>query len=136
MPGRGFLDPARDMISGSTPYHWRAAAIHAYYAIFLECRDALSRWGFQMPRRDNVHAWVRLRFIYAADLDLKQIGRVLDELVQLRNIASYHLSPVAEFATPTRAQDAIQKAANALALLDHLDADPGSQATARAAIRP
>jgi hypothetical protein len=100
MPGRGFLNVARDAVAGATKYHWRAAAVHAFYALFLECRDALFRWGFAMPRRDNVHAWVRLRFTYAADPDLKSIGHSLDDLVQLRNAASYDLRPGVPFASP------------------------------------
>jgi hypothetical protein len=41
MAGRNFLDVARAVVSGQAEYYWRAGAIHAYYALFLECRDAL-----------------------------------------------------------------------------------------------
>ena len=37
MPGRGFLDVARELAAGATEYHWRSAAVNAYYALFLEC---------------------------------------------------------------------------------------------------
>ena len=128
MPGRGFLAPARDGVSGATEYHWRAAAVHAYYALLLEARDALFRWGFKKPKADSVHAWVRLRFAYAANADLKRIGDVLDRLVRLRNDASYNLIPLKEFASPADAQDAINDAADAISLLDQIEADPARRA--------
>ena len=51
----------------------------------LECRDALFRWGFKLPPRENVHSLVRLRFTFAADADLKNIGMTLETLVKRRN---------------------------------------------------
>jgi hypothetical protein len=110
--------------------------VHAYYALLLEARDTLSRWSFPLPRQQNVHSYVRLRFTYATDPDLKTIGDVLDELVRLRNRASYDLGPVSAFASPMEAQRAIQKAANALALLDQIDGDPARRATAVACLPP
>src|SRR5205814_4226130 len=121
---RGFLDVARELAAGATEYHWRSAAVNAYYALFLECRDALLRWGLVMPRRDNAHAWVRLRFTYAGNADLKQIGDALDTLVKRRNLASYDLRPTLVFRTSAAAQDATQVTADALALLDPIDGDP------------
>ena len=122
------------VVSGGTEACWRATVVHAYYALLLECRDALLRWGFQQPRRDSVHAWVRLRFSYAPHPDLRRIGDALDLLGRLRNAASYHLQPLASFASPTDAQDAIRESAAALALLDQIDGDPTRRAAAIAAI--
>src|SRR5437868_6643548 len=99
MPGRGFLDLAKEVVAGATEYHWRGAAVHAYYALFLECRDALGRWGFAVPRGVNVHAHVRLKLTYAKDADLKELGTALDRLVKLRNKASYDLSALPDFAS-------------------------------------
>ncbi len=135
MPGRGFLDVARDVAAGPTEFHWRAAVIHAYYALVLECRDALSRWGFVVPRRDSMHAWVRLRFVYSSDSQLKAIGDVLDKLVQQRNRASYDLRS-SEFSSPGVAHDAISDASAALAVLDQVDADSARRTAAIQSIRP
>lgn len=135
MSGRDFLPVARDTAAGPTEFHWRAAVIHAYYALVLECRDALIRWGFVMPRRDNMHTWVRLRFCYASDPDLIDIGDALEQLVQQRNRANYDMQSTA-FSAASVAQKGIRDAAGALALLDQIDADPGRRPAAIAAIRP
>jgi hypothetical protein len=96
MPGRDFLGIAHENVAGKTPAHWRGAAGRAYYALMLECREALFRWGFKLPPRDNVHTFVRLRFSFAADIDLKDIGMDLDRLGQLRNKADYSLASLSK----------------------------------------
>ena len=136
MRGRGFLDLAKEVVAGPTEYHWRGAAIHAYYALFLECRDALLRWGFVIPRGVNVHAQVRLKLTYAKDADLQRLGWALDDLVKLRNDANYDLSALPDFASDTEAQKAIRESDNSMALLDAIEADPARLAAAKAAIGP
>jgi hypothetical protein len=101
----------------------------------LECREALFRGGFALPPRENVHTFVRLRFDSPAHTQLKVIGKVLDTLGRLRNQADYTLTALKTFASPARAQRAIQEVSDALALLDAIDADPVRQAAAIAAIR-
>ncbi len=57
MHGREFLELARELLaSGTLPRHWRAVIIHAYYALLLECRDAMTRWGLPPLIRQQVHA--------------------------------------------------------------------------------
>jgi hypothetical protein len=130
------LDVARDAVGGATEPHWRATVIHAYCALFLECRDALTRWGIAIARHQNVHSAVRLRFVYAADPDLKRIGRKLEDWCWHRNDASYNLRALPEFATDSLAQDAIMEATAALIVLDAIDSDPVRRAAAIASFPP
>jgi hypothetical protein len=137
MQGREFLDLARELLAfGTMPRHWRAVAIHAYYALLLECRDAMTRWGLPPLARQQVHAQVRLRLVYAKDPDLKSIGDKLEILSRHRNAASYDLHSLPLFASAKAAQDDVKVAADALSLLDAIDADPARRAAAVAAIKP
>ncbi len=92
--------------------------------------------GGTVPPRQNVHAFVRLQLLYASDADLKTAGRSLDDLGLLRNRASYRLSPSKEFASGAAAQQAIQEAADHIAILDAIEADPARLAAAIASLPP
>lgn len=135
MEGRDFLDLGRELLAGATEPHWRGAVGRAYYALMLECREALIRWGFSLPPRDNVHAWVRLRLTYAADVDLRSIGLSLDKLGRRRNAADYDLAPLPAFQTGNLAQDSVQEAAQAITLLDAIERTPARRGTAIGAVR-
>ena len=135
MQGREFLSLARQIVKGGTEAHWRCAVGRVYYALMLESREALFRWGIQRPPRDNVHAFVRLRFSYADDPDLKTIGKALDRLAQTRNRADYDLSGQPDFTTATHANLSIQRCGDSLALLDAIESDAARRTTAIAAIR-
>jgi hypothetical protein len=135
MQGRAFIDLAPGILAGNTEAHRRGAAGRAYYGLMLECRDALLRWGFKQPARDSVHSFVRLRFSYAAEPDLKKIGRVLEDLAKLRGRADYDLSLHVDFVSNVPGQQAIDDARAALNLLDAIDTDPVRQAAAIAAVR-
>ena len=134
MNGRAFLHPARDLVTGPTEAHHRAAAGRAYYAAFQEAHAALKRWGVSLPPKQNIHASVRLRFTYAGDPDAKTIGRWLDHLVNLRNEADYHLDSPGRFRTENAAADAIDQAGDLIDLLDAIEADPSRRAIAIASI--
>ena len=137
MPRREFLELARELLTTATqPRHWRAVIIHAYYALLLECRDTMTRWGLPALARQQVHAQVRLRLVYAGDLDLKEVGYKLEDLSKDRNLANYDLGPLPIFVSATAAQVNLRKATDALALLDAIDADPVRRAAAIASIKP
>lgn len=100
-----------------------------------EGRASLSRWGFPVLPRENVHTFVRLRFAYPADPDLKRVGDALEALGLLRNQADYKLSFPGRFASDRDALWARNLAQDAIDLLDALAADPARRAAAIAAIR-
>ncbi len=136
MRGRAFLELAQEVVQSSSEKHWRAAVIHAYYGLMLEGRDALIRWGQPVPPRQNVHNHVRLTFVFASEQDLKDIGRALERLGPARNRANYDLTPQQEFATDTDARTWVQRAVDALALLDAIEADPARRAAAIGSLPP
>jgi hypothetical protein len=136
MDGRAFLDLAREVVTGATEAHWRGAAIHAYYGLMLECREALRRWGVKIPPHQTIHHFVRLKLLYAKDPDLHTIGKELDRLAPLRNHASYNLNPGSVFSSDAKARQAITRATDALSLLDAIEADPVRRAAAIASLPP
>lgn len=134
MDGSDFLTIARELAQGVSEAHRRAACGRAYYALMLESRDALRRWGFAIPPRDQVHTFVRLRFDYAKNSDAKAIGAALEWLKWLRNRADYQLVAIVDFNTPKLMLQAIQEAQMALALLDQIDRDVSRRQTVIASI--
>jgi hypothetical protein len=136
MKGREFLELAREIVGNGGERHWRGAHIHTYYALFLESREALSRWGFPAPSAHTVHHYARNKLTFAADNDLKTIGITLDFLSQRRAWASYLLGPHVRYASEVAARQSIQQATDAIVLLDTLEADPSRRAVAVASIPP
>jgi hypothetical protein len=136
MRGREFLQPARSNARGSTEAFRREGVVGAYYRIFLECRDALARWGRPVPPKQNVRTSVRLCFVYANDPDLKKIGDVLEELGRARNRAHYDLLPSPNYASPTYPLLCVQHSEDAINLLDAIEAGTGRLQKAVAALPP
>lgn len=136
MRGRLFPDPARDLVAGPSEAHRRAAAGRAYYAAFQEARAALERWGIAVLPRENIHATVRLRFLYSVEPAAQEIGRRLDNLVKLRNEADYSLASAGSFRDAKAAKDAVLNAAELIELLDDIEADPTRRSDVVASIRP
>jgi hypothetical protein len=135
MDGRALLDPARRMVAGGSEADRRTAANRAYYALFLEARDALRRWGQVPGRRDQVHAFVRYRFLYPRNPDLQSIGRLLDRVYRLRSEADYETSSPGSFAKPSVAGTTVRDATDGINQLGALEADVGRLAAAVAAIQ-
>jgi hypothetical protein len=134
MNGRAFLAVAQRLAQGSDEADWRTAG-RAYYALVQEAASTLNRWGVVILKHQPFHAFVRLRYVYAADADLVKVSRTLDDLSKLRVLADYQLGKLGKFATAREAQLAAQEAGLAIALLDAIDADPTRQAAASADIR-
>lgn len=135
MNGRAFLVVANEVISGSTEAHWRAASELAYYALLQEALAALEQWGFPRPPHTQIHAYVRQRFSFPQDFDVKKIGYAIEELGLLRNHAHYQLNRPGKFATSTEAARTITKAEERIDLLDEVDGDPARRAAAISSIR-
>ena len=135
MDGRAFLDVARELVQRSTEAHWRSATGRAYYALFLEARDALERWGLRFPPRNSIHSAVRLRFDSPTNPDLRTIAEAVEMLGRRRNNADYRLQISTQFLGPQGAQNAITWAEQALALLDQIQTDPARLAAAVADIQ-
>jgi hypothetical protein len=136
MEGRAFLESAKRLIGSTAEEDWRTAAGRAYYALMLEGREVLHRWGFVAPNNDKVHSYVRLRFVYATDPDLKTIGYLLEDLTKLRNAADYKLNTLGPFASLSPTRQAILDSSAGIVKLAGIDADPVRRAAAIAAIRP
>ncbi len=134
MMPRLFLDTAKRLVGINTEGNWRTAAGRAYYALVIECRDALARWGFAVPKSDALHRVVRLRFYTAHEPDLIEIGTYLGDLGRLRSKADYEMSSPF-FRTDKDSKDAIIKAERGLKLLDAIDSDPARRAAAIADIK-
>jgi hypothetical protein len=96
----------------------------------------MARWGLPALSRQQVHAQVRLRLVYSTDAGLKRVGWTLEHLSKRRNLASYDLRDLPVFAKAIQAEDDVKAAADAIALLDAIDADPARRAAAVASIRP
>lgn len=136
MDGRAFLAVARSMSQGPSEADWRTAAGRAYYCLFLECRDALSRWGISLPAQGgSVHRDVRLRFTIWQHTELLAISISIENLLRLRTRADYEIATPGHFATANAARNAVTNADAALARLDALDADSHLRTAAIAAIR-
>ena len=135
MDGREFLILARELVRGRTEAHWRAAAGRAYYALMLECRSALLRWGFKVPGGPGTHGFIRLRYNAAGEPDLRTVSHALDNLLRLRNFADYEIPYSRSFTTDQRARAAIQESTDALDLLDAIESDVVRRDAAIAALQ-
>jgi hypothetical protein len=135
MNGREFLSIARELLRGGTEAHWRSAAGRAYYALFLEARDSLTRWGFAPPPHAQVHHFVRSRLNTPVNPDLRAIGPKFDLLGTLRTKADYRIAVPAEFIDRARAAAAVIDADNAIKRIDQVESDPARRAAVVAALQ-
>ncbi len=136
MDGRAFLEVARELTPGGTEAHRRTAAGRAYYALMLEARELLARWGISPAPRDSVHHSVRLKMLSSADPDLRQVGLTLERLGRLRNDADYDLSdPRRRFRISGPVEAAVRDSGAAILLLEEVDADNTRRTAAIASMK-
>jgi uncharacterized protein (UPF0332 family) len=135
MEGRAFLIVARALAGGRTEAHRRACVGRCYYALFLECRDALRGWGIALPPHQTIHFEVKQRFLEPKDPDLNHIGTILEFLNQLRSRADYRIDRAVPFDNDREALKSLTQAADALARLDAIDRAPARRTAAISAIR-
>lgn len=136
MRGRAFLRAARQVVAGANEPCWRGGIVHAYYALFLECRDILASWGVPAPPRNQPHNWVRLKLQFAKDIEIKRLGDRLEVLLRTRNRASYDLNPHPEFSSSVLADQYIADVDASLAVLDAIEGDPVRRAAAIGSLPP
>ncbi|HZY84519.1 MAG TPA: hypothetical protein VFE78_06795 [Gemmataceae bacterium] len=135
MGGREFLQSARHLLADPSEANWRSATGRAYYALLHEGRAVLDRWGFPLPPRESIHAFVRRHFAYPVHPDLGQVDNAFDDLSRWRNQADYHLGTLGLFASAALAHQAVALARSRIDLLDQIDGDPARRAAAVAAVR-
>jgi hypothetical protein len=135
MDGRLFVDVARELAGGNSEAHWRSSVGRAYYGLMHKCLDALVHWGFFDPAaRQSIHTFVRFRFTFPADADLKFIGAKLELLGKQRSRADYQLNGTTDFQSAVLAKSLVHEADAALTRLAAIRTDPVREAAAIAAI--
>ena len=134
MRGRQFLNVAHPSSQESQEEWWRTAAGRAYHALFLEARAALIRWAIPGIPQFQIHAFIRNRYLYAADLDLRRIGDMLKHLYDLRAQADYEIDVLGPFHSYFASEQAVIDAEDVIDLLDSIDRDPARRSAVVAAI--
>lgn len=135
MDGRLFLQVARVLAVEDDEASLRTAAGRAYYALFIEARDALMRWGLAPQTQFQVHVRVRELFDRTRVSDLSFIGDKLRELHILRNRADYENDQGSPFDSFFVIEEAIHDAESAIQLLLQIDGESARRDAAIAAIQ-
>jgi hypothetical protein len=135
MDGRAFLTVAQEIVRGSTEAHWRTAVGRSYYAFMLSLRDAFLRWGISALPQASVHQGIHRRVFTSSDTGMKQIGKWLVQLRDLRGVGDYELIGRREFSNDREARRCIRIATDALSLLDAIEADSARRNLVAAEVR-
>jgi hypothetical protein len=134
MRGRDFLQSAARLAAMNSESDWRTSIGRSYYALYLECREALRRWGFPIPSRSS-HREVAQRLSFPNNVDLAILSKTFQDVSAKRNKADYELAANPLFQNSTSSIHSTTEARTAIALLDALESDPVRLAAAIAAIR-
>src|SRR5436309_1261278 len=133
MNGRDFLNVARAAVEDAAEEWQRTAAGRTYYALFLECRDAIERWGFAPASIHQAHSAIRNRLPSTNHADLKFLGRALTALFDVRAHADYDIA--VPLVPAFQLELNIDLANAGIALLDELEDDDAKRAAVIAALQ-
>lgn len=78
---------AEDLLSQAKESYSRSSISRAYYGVFCITRNKKDRKNYAGP---NVHQRVIHEYKNSSNRNEKDVGRILDELRRLRNIADYN----------------------------------------------
>jgi hypothetical protein len=134
MRGRDFLQTAVRLSAMNSESDWRSSIGRSYFALYLECREAIRRWGFPIQSRSS-HREVSQRLSFPKNVDLAILSKTFQDVSAKRNKAYYELAANPLFQNSTSSIHSTTEARTAIALLDAIESDPARLAAAVAAIR-
>lgn len=91
MNPENFIAVARLLAANATEAHWRSAVSRAYYGAFHVALRLLHSLGVSFPKAASAHEKAAYCLQHADDIGLKEAGRKLASLREMRNAADYRL---------------------------------------------
>lgn len=91
MNSENFIAVAKLLATHAAEAHWRSAVSRAYYGAFHVALRLLHSLGVSLPKAASAHEKVAYCLQNADDVVLKEAGRKLASLREMRNAADYRL---------------------------------------------
>lgn len=136
MDPRDFNQVAIDIVvrrSPTGPAAYRSAISRADFAAMNVAADVLASIGHSPGKGDSKHKKLTIYLQQSGDAELNDIGRSIDDLRNLRNIADYNMSD-ATVETLSNARFAAERARQIIEHLDDFAADAARKKSAADAI--